>query len=137
MLALYTDLTASDSEGTLSADSEDGYDSDATIPYEYDTTFRFTAADGRGDRESASSDNDFTDCDEELETHKYVADRPLAPLSTSFDEQDDLLPEETLTPVSHVETKGITARFFDATAHFYNSVCPSVGRSCFTSARYF
>ena len=97
-----TDLTASDSEGTLSAGSEDGYDSDATIPYAYPSTYRFSAADGIGDRES---DSDFTEYDcEELVTHKYIADRPLAPLSSSFNEEDEIPPVEPLTPVSYLVT---------------------------------
>ena len=115
-MTLKTDLTNSDDEGTLSALSDDNSDdSDVTIPYEYASTHRFSIDDHISDLEFVEfeADGDLKDGDyHKLETHEYIADRPLAPLSMSFEEEEGFPPEKSLAPVRNIMGNGATSIIF-------------------------
>ena len=83
-----------------------------TIPYEYASTHRFSIDDHISDLEFVEfeADGDLKDGDyHKLETHEYIADRPLAPLSMSFEEEEGFPPEKSLAPVRNIMGNGATS----------------------------
>ena len=85
------DLTASDSDETISVDWND---SQATIPYTDDFGYRIEWGPRLStDSESAESETETNDTPE-LFSHKYIPDRELAPLSSSFVEDAESENEE-------------------------------------------
>ena len=84
-------MTASDSDETISIDFND---SQATIPYTDDISYRVEWGPRLStDSESSESETETSDTPE-LFSHKYVPDRELAPLSSSFVEDVESENEE-------------------------------------------